>query len=86
MTEKFHWTSPGGVEITLPHMARLKAGVLRRVRKLDPIDAMFTIIEEIADDETLAKVDDLEAPELNELAQAWQEASASLGESGPSST
>lgn len=85
-TEHFHWTSPSGVEITLPHMARLKAGLLRRVRRLDPVDASFTMLEEVADEANMAKIDDLQIEDLNALATAWQEASANLGESGPSST
>ncbi len=85
-TEKFHWTSPAGVEITLPHMAKLKAGLLRKVRRMDPVDASFTMLEEVADDATMAKIDDLDVGDLNDLASAWQEASANLGESGGSST
>jgi hypothetical protein len=85
MYEKFHWTAPSGDVITLPYLDKLKAGLLRRVRKLDGADAMFTILEEISDEETLAKIDDLENADLNKLAEAWQEAE-SMGESSGSST
>lgn len=85
-TERFHWTSPDGAEIVLPHMSKIKAGVLRRHRKSEPVDFIFSLLEETADDETLAKVDNLEVTELNDLAEKWQNAGASLGESSGSST
>ena len=84
-TEKFHWTTPAGADIALPYMSRLPVGLLRRVRKLEEMDGMFTILEEICDAETLAKVDGLEVKDLESLATAWQTATASLGESGGSS-
>lgn len=85
MTEKFHWTSPDGVEITLPRLDQIKAGVLRRNRTKDPVDMLFSILEDVGDDETLAKVDDLSMPALNSLMEKWQ-AEVSLGESSGSST
>lgn len=85
MLEQFHWTTPSGAEITLPRADKIKAGVLRKVRHMDEIDAMFTIFEAIVDDATLALIDDLTVEELNELADAWQQ-SAALGESSGSST
>lgn len=85
MTEKFHWTSPAGVEIVLPHMNKVKAGVLRRVRSLEPIDQMFSVLEEVADKDTLAKVDELDADHLNDLFEQWQKDAASVGESSGSS-
>ena len=84
--EKFHWTSPSGVEIVLPHMNKIKAGVIRRHRKSDPVDFIFSVLEEVSDDEMLARADDLDASEINTLFEAWQEAAASVGESVSSST
>lgn len=78
--EKFHWTSPSGVEIVLPHMGKIKAGIIRRHRKEEPVDFIFSVLEETADTETLAKVDDLDQTDLNTLVEKWQ-AGASLGES-----
>lgn len=85
-TEQFHWTTPNGETITLPHMGKIKAGVLRKIRNAEPVDAMFTLLESVADDATLAKVDDLDSADLNALFEAWQEATASTGESGGSSS
>lgn len=83
--EKFHWTSPSGVEIVLPHMGKIKAGIIRRHRKEEPVDFIFSVLEETADTETLAKVDDLDQTDLNTLVEKWQ-AGASVGESAGSST
>lgn len=84
-TEKFHWTSPSGAEIVLPHMNQIKTGILRRHRKEEPTDFIFSVLEEIADEATLAKVDDLPSADLNTLVEKWQDG-ASLGESSGSSS
>lgn len=83
--EKFTWTSPDGVTITLPSMNRIKAGVIRRNRKLDPVDAAFSVIEEVADPTEIEKLDELDTEELNACFEAWQ-AGVSVGESSGSST
>lgn len=85
MLEKFHWTSPGGTEVVLPRSDQIKAGVLRKVRHLDEIDAMFAIFEAVVDEDMLACIDDLTLEELNLMAEAWQ-SGAPLGESAGSST
>ena len=84
MTERFHWTSPDGVEIALPRMDQIKAGVLRRNRTKDPVDMLFSILEEVGDEATIAKVDELSLPAMNDLMEKWQN-EVSLGESGRSS-
>lgn len=86
MMEQFHWTSPSGVEITLPHMSKMPAGVIRKHRKSDPVDFVFSVLEDVADEAMIAKVDTLSLPEVNALFEAWQEAAASVGESAGSST
>lgn len=85
MMEKFHWTSPGGVEITLPYMDKLPGGVIRKNRKLDPMDLMYTLVEAVADEATLEKLDSLPLGDQNKFFEAWQEATASVGESSSSS-
>lgn len=85
MLEKFHWTSPAGAEITLPRMDQIKAGILRRHRKEEPTDFIFSVLEEISDTETLEKVDDLESRDLNTLVEKWQ-AEVTPGESSRSSS
>lgn len=82
--EKFHWQSPSGVEITLPRMDQISAGILRRHRKENEIDFMFSLLEETSDTETLAKLDDLSFSDLNALSEKWQ-ATITVGESSGSS-
>ena len=86
MTEKFHWTSPNGVEITLPDLNTMPSGVLRKHRKAEPIDFVFSVLEDVSNEAMIAEVDKLTMPEVNSLFEAWQEAAASVGESGGSST
>lgn len=86
-SKTFTWTSPDDEKITLPAMGSIKAGVLRRHRKEDPIDFIFSVLEEVGDEATLAQVDDLESTDLNALVEAWQEdGQATVGESSGSST
>lgn len=84
-TEKFHWTSSSGVEITLPHMRNISAGLIRRTRGTDEINVMFTVIEETSDTEMLARVDSLTMGDLEELVEAWVK-DVAPGESGSSLT
>lgn len=83
-TEKFHWTSPGGVEIVLPRLAKVKSSVLRKNRLKEADDYMFSVIEAVADEETLALIDDLDTEDFAEMTSAWAE--TSVGESSGSST
>lgn len=83
----FTWTSKGGVEITLPDLNTLPAGVFRRHRKLEPIDFVFTVLEETADEASIERLDTVPLPEVNDLFEAWQKAGeATVGESSGSST
>lgn len=86
-SKTFTWTSEGGVAITLPSMQSIPSGVIRRNRKQEPVDFIFSMLEEVSDEETLAKADDLSTGEINALFEAWQEdAQATVGESQGSST
>lgn len=76
-----------GRTYTLPKFGSWSAGLVRRVRKLSDVDATFTILEEVADEETLAAIDSMSTDRFNELQQDWAEhAGVSLGESDSSST
>ena len=85
-TEKFHYKAESGAEITLPRLAGVKAGVIRRHRKSDPVDFIFSILEDVTDEATLALVDDLSTTELNDMFEKWQGDGGGLGESSGSST
>lgn len=81
-SKTFTWTAPDGTEITMPSIDALKGGTLRKYRKLDPVDMLFSILEDVGDEEMLAQIDDLERGDLNALFTAWQKAEgATLGES-----
>jgi hypothetical protein len=85
--DTFEWDAPDGSVITLPSMSRLSAGLLRKTRKLEFVDAFFTILEGVASEEALAQVDKLELSDFNRLVEAWQgQDGASLGESSASSS
>ena len=71
------------MEITLPRMDKIKTGVIRRHRKEDPVDFIFSVLEDSSDDAMLALVDDLDSSDLNDLVEKWQEG-VTLGESSGS--
>lgn len=85
--EQFTWER-NGHKVTLPPPSKIKAGVIRRASKMDgDLNQIFSVIESIADEESLATIDDMEIDELNEMFIAWQaHGGASLGESQGSST
>lgn len=61
-----------GETITLPSLAMVEAGFVRRVRKLDQADQLFTLIEEKADADALAAIDRMTAPEFTKFQKAWR--------------
>ena len=77
-----------GHRVVLPPAAKIKAGVIRRASKLDgDVQQIFSVMEEIADPDSLAVMDDLTLDELGELFLAWQNhGGTSVGESQGSST
>ena len=68
----FTWTSPSGGEVTLPPLNSVPGGVLRRHRKLDELDFLFSVLEDVATDEQIAQVDALGLSDLNAMFEAWQ--------------
>lgn len=62
-----------GETFTLPPSSAIKAGMLRRFRKLDDLDVAFSIIEEVADEDALAALDDMDLARFNEVVSDWQE-------------
>jgi hypothetical protein len=69
--EPFEFTHDG-VTYTLPPASSIKAGMLRRFRKLDDLDVAFSILEEIADEDALAALDDMGIAEFNQTVSDWQ--------------
>jgi hypothetical protein len=62
----------GGRTYYLPPLKSIKVGITRAVRKLDPVDAMFTIIESVASADTMTALDDMDMDELSAVTVAWQ--------------
>lgn len=45
----------------------LSPGFMRKTRRMDDVDAMFTFLEELASDEQLEIIDGMSRPEFNDL-------------------
>lgn len=83
--EKFHYKLPDGHEIVLPKMENVKTGIMRKTRKLAPLDQVFTMLEALLTEEDLAHTDDMDREEFNDLMEAWRaDSSVSVGESSAS--
>jgi len=79
----FEWN---GKTYTLPKFGNWPMGLFRRVRKLDDVDATFTILEAVASPEVLAVIDEMTPDEFGKVMSDWQaHAGVTLGESGSSS-
>lgn len=85
--DQFSYTTAQGETITIPHVRNVAVGTMRRVRKLDQLDATFTILEELCDAGTMDVLDGMNLEEFRTFADAWDAASrVSVGESSASST
>lgn len=82
--ELFQWVSPSGVTVHLPYRGAISSGALRAVRRMDPVDAMYSLMELVLDPDELAATDGMTLAEVNQLWQDWQE--ATLPESSGSSS
>ncbi|MBF6459802.1 hypothetical protein IU433_12220 [Nocardia puris] len=72
----------GATEVSLPSLTYLKPGIVRRVRRMDNIDAMYTVMELLLDPDVLELIDEMDPEDYEELLAAWREHSGlSLGES-----
>lgn len=80
------WVSKSGATLRLPPIGSVPAGVWREVRRMNDMDATFTMLEHILDEEALAVLDALSLAEVNDFFGQWRAtAGASLGESESSS-
>jgi hypothetical protein len=85
--EKFHYTLPDGHELVLPKFENVPMGHIRKIRKLDETDQVFTLLESLLDEDELEHVDTLDRPAFQKLMEAWREESdVDLGESRASSS
>jgi hypothetical protein len=83
-SKTFSWRTPSGEILTIVSINAIKGRQLRKYRKLDPLDMLFSILEDTADKKALALIDDLERADLDAMFEAWQNddsEGATLGES-----
>lgn len=81
-SEPYVWTSPDGREVTLKAFDRLPAGIFRKAKNMDEMEATFALIEAATDEAGLEVVDELPIGDLDQLFDAWSDASeASLPQS-----
>lgn len=91
MLEKFHFHTDSGAEIVLPRQDQLPVGIIRKSRKMAQDEQVWMFIEHVADEQNLARIDELTIAEFQRLVTEWTdgddaEGEASLGESEQSST
>jgi len=85
MTEKFHHQLPDGHEVVLPRFENLPLGIIRKTRKLDRTDQVFTMLELLLPEADLEHFDALTAPEFEAFMTAWKNnSSIDLGKSSAS--
>lgn len=71
-----------GIEIQLPSLSYLKPGLVRKIRRLGDVDAMYTLLEMALKPEALAALDNMDPDAYHEMLEAWRAHSGiSLGES-----
>lgn len=71
-----------GIEIQLPSLSYLKPGLVRRIRRLGDVDAMYTLLELTLAPEALAALDNMDPDAYREMLEDWRAHSGiSLGES-----
>lgn len=88
--EPFVYETSAGT-VTLPLLTQMKFGTVRRIRKLDQGEVIFALAEEMADEESLAVLDELYPDEVGKLYEAWEKASedaegVDVGESSASAS
>ena len=83
--EPFTYTTKSGVEITVASLAKpfRTAGELRKMRKANPLELAYYIIERDLKGEALEAIDDMEMDEFNDdFSRAWAlHSGIDLGES-----
>lgn len=79
----FTYEFVSGEKITLPRFKSVMTfGRARTLRKLGEAEQMFTLIEEICDDDMLAALDAMEPDETTAFFEAWQaDSGVTAGES-----
>ncbi|WP_280246155.1 hypothetical protein [Nocardia abscessus] len=61
----------GETEIELPSLSYLKPGLVRRLRRLNGTDQMYTLLEEVLDKDALDLIDEMDPDEFDAMREAW---------------
>ncbi|QCW22019.1 tail assembly chaperone [Gordonia phage Yakult] len=96
MFEKFHYKlvtgedaegDPVREKVSLPRFKSIPFGIIRKNRALPQDEQFFTLLETVASEEDLAKIDKAPQSEIEALMKAWQDDSGvNVGESEDSSS
>ncbi|WP_156371279.1 hypothetical protein [Nocardia arizonensis] len=74
--------SVGDIDVRLPSLSYLKPGLIRRIRRLGDVDAMYTLLELVLPAESLAALDEMDPDAYHAFLDAWRTHSGvNLGES-----
>lgn len=77
----------GETEIILPSLSYLKPGQVRRLRRLNGTDQMYTLLEEVLDADTLAVIDEMDPDEFETMREQWHKHSGlDMGKSAASTS
>lgn len=77
----FTYTLEDGSTISLPAFNTVKPGVIRKIRKLSDVDQFFTVLETLADEDTIAKIDDMDHDTFEDFQKEWfRHAGVDVGE------
>jgi len=77
----FTYTLEDGSTITLPPFNSVKPGLIRKIRKLSDVDQFFTVLETLADEDTIVKIDDMDHDEFEDFQKEWfRHAGVDVGE------
>lgn len=68
----FTYTTEAGETFTVPDGGELPVGFARQIRKLPQEDQIFTILERLCDEDTLAVIDTMTGREFGEFFKQWQ--------------
>lgn len=71
--EKFHY-SFGTKKVTLPLFDALPFGVIRKLRKQSEQEQFFALLEEVADEKSLAVIDTMTSGDVADMMTEWQSA------------
>lgn len=75
-------TDIDGVEVRMPSLSYLKPGLIRKIRRLGDVDAMYTLMELVLDESALAVIDEMDPDAYGNFLEEWREHSGvALGES-----